>query len=197
MTDKILAKTDLWDAIQGAIDHARLQIQAEVDRMSLENQQLKEHLEQEKLKRDEQIIQHERLISKLKEKIDELVNDHQQQISHLQNKLDYQKAYHDEQMALKTREYQQVNHDAQSYKNQFYSLQQEYQGIKDSVSFLEHQLKEKEQFFTEGSERIRRLEHNLKLAHEEHERSQLYITELEEKNNTIQKELFENWILHN
>lgn len=158
-----------------------------------------EQLEQERsnhqLLVDELNQKHEQLLAKLKEKIEAIHADFQQQIDNLQSKLAYQKIHHEEQVDTLSRENLALTHELHNTRREYLELHQTTQESRDKISQLEQELNNAQLLIKDKNDRLQRSEHSLKLAHEELERNQRYVQELEDKNNSIQKELFENWIV--
>lgn len=155
----------------------------EVDRQS--HQQVMQELNQK----------YEQLIDKLKAKIEAFQADYQQQVDNLQSKLNYQKLHHEEQMNMLTNENLNLTQELHNTRREYLELHQSSQGSRDAISQLQQELASAHQLNKERAEKLLRAEHSLKIAQEEIERNQRYVRELEDKNNAIQKELFENWIV--
>ncbi|OGO91460.1 MAG: hypothetical protein A3F10_02245 [Coxiella sp. RIFCSPHIGHO2_12_FULL_42_15] len=134
------------------------------------------------------------LIDKLKSKIDQINQDYQQQLTHLQQKINYQKQQLTDEVNILREENQQISGELTTFKKEQQTWQQSSNEFIDQIAKLETENSTLQTTLKEKSEKLLRSDHSLKLANEELERGQQYIKELEEKNNSIQKELFENWI---
>lgn len=86
---------------------------------------------------------------------------------------------------------QQLNNTEQKFTYQQQKLNSEAILLREENAKMSEELNSLKQ---EKSEKCNHSEVSLELANAELERLQNYVKELEEKNNTIQKELFENWI---
>lgn len=180
-------KSKLTDAVNAA--HAHLQEQQQqLDLQKSSFRELEEKFESEVGLIN---IKSDALIEKLKEKINQIHQDYDQQLDHLQQKLSFQKSQLTDEVSLLTKENDKLTQELQT-------LHQEQQGsgsLQEKLLALESERINLEVSLKEKAEKLLRAEHSLKLSHEEVERNQQYIKALEDKNNTIQKELFENWIL--
>lgn len=134
------------------------------------------------------------LIDKLKSKIDQINQDYEQQLTNLQQKITYQKQQLSGEIAVLLTENTKISTELAELQNEQHLWQQGSSEFIEKIVQLESENLALQHTGKEKAEKLLRNEHALKLANEELERSQQYVKELEEKNNAIQKELFENWI---
>lgn len=133
-------------------------------------------------------------IAALKIKIAAITEDFQQQVHHLEQKLGYETLKYSNGINSLTQECQSQQELSQQLKEAITQKDKEYAVLQKAHHELEEVLNSIKTASKKSSENTLRTEHNFKLLHEELERSRHYIKELEEKNNALQKELFDNWI---
>lgn len=134
------------------------------------------------------------LIERLKDKIQQITTDYTQQLDNLQQKLNYEQNRLSDEISSLSEVNDKLVFELKQMRHEQHVWQQGTVLFDDKIKQLESNNALSQQNLKEKAEKLLRAEHALKLANEELGRSQNYVKELEEKNNTLQKELLENWI---
>jgi len=183
-------KQKLTQELQIANENAAIHLQeAESQKLLVEN------AEQNKAAEIKAIEEHNSgLIERLKAKIEQINQDFNQQIDNLQQKLSYEQQRFSAEITTLTNNNESMSEELTKLRQEQHTWQEGSSGFEEKISQLQAENTNTQLNLKDKAEKLLRTEHSLKLANEELERSQSYIKELEEKNNSLQKELFENWI---
>ncbi len=183
-------KLQLEDEISKLVDHQEKQ-QQDISHLKTQlNQKDQEHHHKLSTITDD----NENLITRLKNKITQINTDFERQITNLQQKLDYQQQQLENENKSLQSEISKLSEQVTQLTLEKKANEQQYIAAQQQVSTLQHEAETTKQELTEKSGKLTSAEHAQHLANEELNRSRLYIEELEKKNNSIQQELFENWI---
>ena len=209
-------------ATQREIEHLKQQLQAktaDVERVTREKQEvikdlqtvsentarhiqeintqrdLLENAEQSKTTAIQQVeLQNAELIERLKAKIEQIKADYSQQLSNMEQDLGYKQQGLTAEVTALTTSNEQMFDELSQLRQERQVWQQGSSGFEEKIKQLETDSQRWQTSHKEKAEALLRNEHALKLANEELERRQEYIKTLEAKNNTLQKEVLENWI---
>ncbi len=189
-SDEALSLTQAKTELENQFAEACAQIQTLKHEIETQKNELAEINEKNNEEVNLLSLKHDALIEKLKNKIDQINQDYSQQLTNLQQKLSYQQ----QQMNGEITDLSEANENLQQELSQVKASQTDSSSLIEEIEKLKYETLSMQHTIKEKAEKLLRSDHSLKLANEEHERCQLYIKELENKNNSIQKELFENWI---